>query len=311
MKQRQLDEDQAVSIERLKKAIEVKVGRKIQTPKDFDYLTAYIEDELHDPISVSTLKRLWGYIQSFSSPRLSTLNALAKFVGYESWEAFCCPCGTEDETPLAPSVHDETSSGMKKRSRIWIVPFCLMALLICGFFIWRHVHPLQGDESDTASRRQSYVLLSGQVFSSTSDYLNLFGITSTSHPWSQSLPHHDGIILWGPEYHHPEWHNEGTVDSLMPFITEYWTPADSTNIPAEIAVARNKDNYLRATTFNELRITFMKGIGRDDEAEDSTYTFLGIYRLNREKSDSSRLVWQRVAEECDLTNLDYLEQLRY
>lgn len=310
MKQCQPDENQAASIERLKKVIEAKVGRKIQTPKDFDYLAACIEEELHDPISVSTLKRLWGYIQSFSSPRFSTLNALAQFVGSESWEAFCRLCETEDETPSAPSVHDETSSGNKKRSKTWIVPFYLIALLICGFFIWRHVRPQQGNESDAAAGQQS-VLRSGQVFSSTSDYLNLFGITSTSHPWSQPLPHHDGIIIWGPKYHHPEWHNEGTVDSLMPFITEYWTPADSDNIPAEIAVARNKDNYLRATTFNELRITFMKGIVRDDETEDSTYTFLGIYRLNLEKSDSSRLVWQRIAEECDLSNLDDLEQLRY
>ena len=55
----------------------------------------------------------------------------------------------------------------------------------------------------------------------------------------------------------------------------------------------------------------MKGIVRDDETEDSTYTFLGIYRLNLEKSDSSRLVWQRIAEECDLSKLDDLEQLRY
>ena len=77
MKQQQLDEDQVVAIERLKKVIEAKVGRKIQTPKDFDYLSACITEELHEPISVSTLKRLWGYIQSSGSPRLSTLDMLA------------------------------------------------------------------------------------------------------------------------------------------------------------------------------------------------------------------------------------------
>ena len=101
----------------------------------------------------------------------------------------------------------------------------------------------------------------------------------------------------------------------MPTITEYWTPADSADIPAEVIAARNADNYLRATTFNELRITFMKGLGRKDTGihvgRDTAYTFLGIYRLNIDRSDSTRLVWQRVAEECDLSNLDYLEQLRH
>ena len=54
----------------------------------------------------------------------------------------------------------------------------------------------------------------------------------------------------------------------------------------------------------ELRVTFMKGL------RDSTFTFLGLYSMDHQLSDTNRIVWQRVAEECDLTHLDYLEQLR-
>lgn len=133
----------------------------------------------------------------------------------------------------------------------------------------------------------------------------MFGITDTAHAWSKPLPHHSGIILWGPEYHHPEWHNDGNSDSLMPTITEYWSPHDALGIDSSVIATRNADNYLRATTFNELRITFMKGLS------DSTYIFLGIYRLAEEQSDDSHLVWQRIADDCDLSNLDYLEQLRH
>lgn len=31
--------------------------------------------------------------------------------------------------------------------------------------------------------------------------------------WNQPLPHHEGIIIWGPEDHNPQWHNEGDRDS--------------------------------------------------------------------------------------------------
>ena len=43
---------------------------------------------------------------------------------------------------------------------------------------------------------------------------------------------------------------------------------------------------------------------------DSTFTFLGLYLMDRQLSDTNLIVWQRVDEECDLTHLDYLEQLR-
>ena len=43
---------------------------------------------------------------------------------------------------------------------------------------------------------------------------------------------------------------------------------------------------------------------------DTGYVFLGIYRVNLTQSDSTHIVWERVADECNLNNLDFLEQLR-
>lgn len=67
---------------------------------------------------------------------------------------------------------------------------------------------------------------------------------------------------------------------------------------------RNIDHYTYLRYRKELRVTFMKGL------RDSTFTFLGLYSMDHQLSDTNRIVWQRVAEECDLTHLDYLEQLR-
>ncbi len=54
------------------------------------------------------------------------------------------------------------------------------------------------------------ILRKGQRFASYEDYLSLFGITEvTEQPWSQALPNHNNIIIFGGQYHHPQWGNEG------------------------------------------------------------------------------------------------------
>ena len=43
---------------------------------------------------------------------------------------------------------------------------------------------------------------------------------------------------------------------------------------------------------------------------DSTYVFLGVYRMSLAQSDTTHCVWERIADQCDLSRLDYLDQLR-
>ena len=146
-----------------------------------------------------------------------------------------------------------------------------------------------------------YVIRLGQTFPTYDDYLHLFGITPDDRPWAQPLPGHPEICIWGPEFHNAHWHNDGNPDSLMPTITEYWHVEGA---DPETVRMRNIDHYTYLRYRKELRVTFMKGL------RDSTFTFLGLYSMDHQLSDTNRIVWQRVSEECDLTHLDYLEQLR-
>jgi len=133
------------------------------------------------------------------------------------------------------------------------------------------------------------------------DYLKLFGISDSVKYWGRVLPHHPNIVVWGPEYHHPHWHNYGNKDSMMPTITEHWEPADADSL---MVAMRNRDKYEHERRLNEVRITFMKDL------VDTGYVFVGVYRLSLQQSDTIRCVWERIAEDCDLNNLDYLEELR-
>ena len=68
--------------------IEREVKRKIRTPYDFEFLAGVIWERLHENISPTTLKRLWGYIDGADTTRRTTLCLLAQFLGYADWEAY-------------------------------------------------------------------------------------------------------------------------------------------------------------------------------------------------------------------------------
>ena len=68
-------------IAQLREAIETVADRKMRTPKDFDFLSDAIFEKLHQKVSTTTLKRLWGYLSEPVTPRTSTLDLLSQFVG--------------------------------------------------------------------------------------------------------------------------------------------------------------------------------------------------------------------------------------
>lgn len=72
----------------LRNDIEQCIGRSLQAPSDFEYLIDCIWEKQHQVLSLSTIKRLWGYISSTGQPRLSTLNTLSQFLGYADWNAY-------------------------------------------------------------------------------------------------------------------------------------------------------------------------------------------------------------------------------
>ena len=72
----------------LRQDIEKEVRRQIKTPYDFEFLSGVIWERLHESISPTTLKRLWGYIDGADTTRRSTLCLLSKFLGHNDWETY-------------------------------------------------------------------------------------------------------------------------------------------------------------------------------------------------------------------------------
>lgn len=69
--------------------VERTYGRRIATSTDFEALSVMIEHQTRELISASTLKRLWGYVSLNPTPRITTLDVLARYIGQHSFKKFC------------------------------------------------------------------------------------------------------------------------------------------------------------------------------------------------------------------------------
>ena len=76
------------SLQELRRELEAAVGKPLKTSRDFDQLALMITERTRQPISPTTLKRMWGYLNEESSPRQFTLDLLARFLGYRDFNHF-------------------------------------------------------------------------------------------------------------------------------------------------------------------------------------------------------------------------------
>lgn len=82
-------EKQRQQVEALKLLVEEKLKRKLCSPTDFNFLSLKVQETLNEPLSTSTIKRLWGYVRTTHVPSHSTLSILSRLTGYRNWEDFC------------------------------------------------------------------------------------------------------------------------------------------------------------------------------------------------------------------------------
>ena len=132
--------------QRLFEAVERKAGRQMLTPKDFQWLEKRMFEDIHERVSASTLMRLWGY-RSGGVPRQTTLDVLARFVGYEDYVQFCRPSPSLSLKEKYPPQHSlegreigQSSQSPQNTRSTLITPIragvlCLLAVVL-GFALW-------------------------------------------------------------------------------------------------------------------------------------------------------------------------------
>lgn len=119
--------------EKLCRAVEARLHREMHTPADFDYLSEQLLKKTGSSVSSTTLMRLWGYRPSVMV-RMSTLDILARFIGYEDYTHFnsAHADGAGDGDPEVPA--DEDGEEHKETSalfpfRWWLVACAIIIVL--------------------------------------------------------------------------------------------------------------------------------------------------------------------------------------
>ena len=76
------------NILQLREMVEASVSRKMKTPADFQFLTGVIQERCKETLGVTTLKRIWGYVEGYDTTRYSTLSIISRCVGFRDWDDF-------------------------------------------------------------------------------------------------------------------------------------------------------------------------------------------------------------------------------
>ncbi len=96
--------------EKLCREIERQMGWVMKTPADFQLLEERVSARVKDRVSASTLMRLWGYRKGVVTRR-STLDVLARYLGYADYALFLAwtkECDEEPQSDEVMAAHVET-----------------------------------------------------------------------------------------------------------------------------------------------------------------------------------------------------------
>ena len=75
--------------------IRAMVGLDMSRSADYDVLSQAIRDRTKENLGVNTLKRLFGFKTDKVVPRLSTMDIIAKYLGYEDYETLIKKLGED------------------------------------------------------------------------------------------------------------------------------------------------------------------------------------------------------------------------
>jgi hypothetical protein len=100
-------------IERLKKGVLEVYGSELQYTKDCKILAHEVFEKTGEMLSTTTIRRLFGFLKSSSSPSKFTLNVLSRYIGHNSWDEFT---QLEDSVEVKVTEVHERWDSLHKRS---------------------------------------------------------------------------------------------------------------------------------------------------------------------------------------------------
>lgn len=177
----------------LRKRIEQQLGwgkPEGWTQQDFLALSDQIFDQTSSRISVTTLKRIWGKVAYDSQPTSHTLNALARFAEFESWQQYV---GGFHEAASEGKVLPPVATGSPRRRLTRLFIFLILAAVAAAVLwaiapnVFPSTHPYTVSVFDSNPVTEG--LPNTVIFSYVFDRIPPEGTVSIQQSWDPGLRH--------------------------------------------------------------------------------------------------------------------------
>jgi hypothetical protein len=162
--QRAMDADDHL-LQECKRLIEKKIGwenSESWTNHDFQTLSDKIQEETGVNLSIATLKRIWGKVKYDSKPTITTLNTLAKFLGFESWREFRQKNVAQPMRAENVTSQDPISAPVASPMRLKLIRSGLIGTALCSAIV---LFVLYGFKRNDAATEKLYKFSSKKVVS--------------------------------------------------------------------------------------------------------------------------------------------------
>ena len=100
--------------------IEKKFGKKVEYGFDCDALAEAIREETGQPIALSTLKRMMGFVSQECTPRLSTMDIIARYLSYPNYRTLAQEVNGDTEISDFAWVEELESKSLKEGTQLQI-----------------------------------------------------------------------------------------------------------------------------------------------------------------------------------------------
>ena len=131
-------------MEQLKQIVIQQIGRTLEAPADFEYLSEQIQKKTGEYLSPTTLKRVFGHIPYDGQLRPTTLSILARYAGYSGWQDYLDKQHVESGFIAAQRVAVKELNKGQKLSLAWNPDReCLIEYLGEGRFVVLHAQNCQ------------------------------------------------------------------------------------------------------------------------------------------------------------------------
>ena len=106
-------------MQQLKDIVIRQLGRTLESPADFEYLSEQIQKAIGEYLSPTTLKRVFGHISYDGQLRPTTLSILARYAGYNGWQDYLDKQHVESGFVAAQRISSKELSKGQKISLAW------------------------------------------------------------------------------------------------------------------------------------------------------------------------------------------------